>query len=201
MPVSVWVDVGGTFTDCILHDSSGRRETKVLSSGRIPAAIKSVVDRHTIELQAIPAADTDRFWRSANVSILNATDAASRLGAIVDQRASTIRLDQPIPESVANANSIRIEIDAGIEAPVLATHLLLGVPVDQTLPATDLRMGTTRGTNALLTRQGASTGLLVTKGFADILRIGEQDRPDLFALSISQASAVDRNRDRSARAT
>lgn len=49
-----------------------------------------------------------------------------------------------------------------------------------------VRMGTTVATNALLERQGAPTVLVVTRGFADILQIGHQDRPDIFDLKISK---------------
>mgnify|MGYP003328513335 FL=1 len=47
-----------------------------------------------------------------------------------------------------------------------------------------VKMGTTVATNALLERKGERTVLLITKGFADALRIGYQDRPDLFARNI-----------------
>ena len=47
-----------------------------------------------------------------------------------------------------------------------------------------VKMGTTVATNALLERKGARVLLLITKGFADLLRIGYQTRPDLFALHI-----------------
>jgi 5-oxoprolinase (ATP-hydrolysing) len=47
-----------------------------------------------------------------------------------------------------------------------------------------VRMGTTVTTNALLQRAGEPTVLVVTKGFRDLLRIGYQNRPDLFALEI-----------------
>ena len=40
--------------------------------------------------------------------------------------------------------------------------------------------GTTVATNTLLQRSGARTGLIVTKGFRDILQIGRQDRPHLY---------------------
>jgi len=43
-----------------------------------------------------------------------------------------------------------------------------------------VKMGTTVATNALLERQGDRTLLLVTRGFADALRIGYQARPRLF---------------------
>ena len=45
-------------------------------------------------------------------------------------------------------------------------------------------MGTTVATNALLERKGDRTLLLITEGFADLLRIGYQNRPKLFDLNI-----------------
>lgn len=42
--------------------------------------------------------------------------------------------------------------------------------------------GTTVATNALLERRGARTALITTQGFADVLEIGRQNRPDLYAL-------------------
>ena len=45
--------------------------------------------------------------------------------------------------------------------------------------------GFTVATNALLTRSGARTALLVTEGFEDMLAIGRQARPSLYALAPS----------------
>ena len=42
--------------------------------------------------------------------------------------------------------------------------------------------GTTVGTNALLTDNVAQVGLMTTRGFADVLHLGRQARPDLFDL-------------------
>ena len=42
--------------------------------------------------------------------------------------------------------------------------------------------GTTAATNALLERKGARTALLTTAGFADVIEIGRQNRPHLYAL-------------------
>jgi 5-oxoprolinase (ATP-hydrolysing) len=47
-----------------------------------------------------------------------------------------------------------------------------------------VKMGTTVGTNALLTGSGEPTLLVTTGGFADALEIGDQARPDIFALDI-----------------
>ncbi|MBO0826550.1 MAG: hydantoinase B/oxoprolinase family protein [Streptosporangiales bacterium] len=69
------------------------------------------------------------------------------------------------------------------DAAVAGIRQLLGVAPDRTVP-TDrvevVRMGTTVATNALLEHRGERTVLVVTKGFADALRIGYQDRPRIF---------------------
>ena len=49
-----------------------------------------------------------------------------------------------------------------------------------------IRMGTTVATNALLERKGAKTTLVTTKGFCDLLQIGNQSRPKIFDLEISK---------------
>lgn len=47
-------------------------------------------------------------------------------------------------------------------------------------------MGTTVATNALLERKGERTALLITKGFRDLLIIGNQARPKLFDLTVKK---------------
>ncbi|MDD3448820.1 MAG: hydantoinase/oxoprolinase family protein, partial [Gammaproteobacteria bacterium] len=64
---------------------------------------------------------------------------------------------------------------------------LLGVAGDAPIPAARIaavKMGTTVATNALLERKGEPTALVTTRGFRDALRIGYQNRPDLFDLAI-----------------
>ena len=53
-----------------------------------------------------------------------------------------------------------------------------------------IRMGTTVATNALLERKGEAMALVVTKGFADILEIGNQSRSDIFDLNIKSAQLL-----------
>ena len=76
------------------------------------------------------------------------------------------------------------ELDTGEEAPVLAIRNVLGLLPGDPLPPVSVKLGTTRGTNALLTRTGARTAFLTTRGFADVLLIANQDRPRLFDLDI-----------------
>src|SRR6266567_425196 len=53
----------------------------------------------------------------------------------------------------------------------------------------DLRVlvhGSTVATNAVLERKGVSNGLITTAGFRDVLEIGRQTRPKLYALNVQK---------------
>jgi 5-oxoprolinase (ATP-hydrolysing) len=70
---------------------------------------------------------------------------------------------------------------------------LLSVPPGAPIPAERIsvvRLGTTVATNALLERTGEPTVLVITAGFADALRIGYQERPDIFARQIIRPGMV-----------
>lgn len=51
-----------------------------------------------------------------------------------------------------------------------------------------IRMGTTVATNALLERKGERIALCVTRGFKDLLQIGNQARPNIFDLTVAKPS-------------
>ncbi|MEW5686706.1 MAG: hydantoinase B/oxoprolinase family protein [Pseudomonadota bacterium] len=75
------------------------------------------------------------------------------------------------------------------DAAVEAMRRVLGAAPGAPFPAervTSIKMGTTVATNALLERRGSRTLFVTTAGFADALRIGDQARPDLFALDIDR---------------
>ena len=55
----------------------------------------------------------------------------------------------------------------------------------------EVRLGTTVATNALLEHASEPVLLLLTSGLADLLRIGDQHRPDLFALRIERPQPLD----------
>jgi 5-oxoprolinase (ATP-hydrolysing) len=66
---------------------------------------------------------------------------------------------------------------------------LLGLAAAEPIPAgviEEVRLGTTVATNALLEHCGAPVLLLINRGFADLLTIGDQHRPDIFALAIER---------------
>ena len=69
-------------------------------------------------------------------------------------------------------------------APLEGIRRLLGIAADAAIPPCEVRMGTTLATNALLERRGVPCALAVTRGFGDLLAIGDQSRPELFALDI-----------------
>jgi 5-oxoprolinase (ATP-hydrolysing) len=71
-------------------------------------------------------------------------------------------------------------------APLEGIRALLGLEEGAPLPPVEVRMGTTLATNALLERGGIPTLLVANEGLADLPIIGDQTRPDLFALHIER---------------
>ncbi|MFG2325945.1 hydantoinase B/oxoprolinase family protein [Streptomyces sp. NPDC048568] len=79
------------------------------------------------------------------------------------------------------------------DAAVEGVRRLLGLDPDEPVPGDvihSVRMGTTVATNALLERTGERTALVITRGFRDALRIGYQNRPDLFVREIKLPEAL-----------
>jgi 5-oxoprolinase (ATP-hydrolysing) len=73
------------------------------------------------------------------------------------------------------------------DAAVQGIRDLLGLKSAEPIPAGligAVKMGTTVATNALLEHKGERTLLLTTRGFRDVLRIGYQARPKIFARHI-----------------
>ena len=74
------------------------------------------------------------------------------------------------------------------DATIHSIKQFLSIPKNKKIPTSlisEIKVGTTVATNALLERKGARTVLVVTKGFEDQLRIGYQNRPDIFARKIN----------------
>jgi len=79
------------------------------------------------------------------------------------------------------------------DAAIQGIRDVLGLGPNEPLPLhciEAVRMGTTVATNALLERKGTPTVLAITEGFRDQLRIGYQNRPDIFALKIELPELV-----------
>jgi 5-oxoprolinase (ATP-hydrolysing) len=75
-------------------------------------------------------------------------------------------------------------------APLAGIRHILGLSDHDPIPPCEVKMGTTIATNALLERKGRSHALLITRGFADVLQIGTQQRPDIFAIRIIKPSVL-----------
>ncbi|MCA9077847.1 MAG: hydantoinase B/oxoprolinase family protein [Planctomycetaceae bacterium] len=180
-----WIDVGGTFTDCVAQSPSAELTTfKTLSSGVIPG----VIDERRGSRQFV---DTQRsggpldFWRHYELRVIH-PDGEIDFVTTVERSTEhcVLTTTEPLPEWVTVGTSY--ELQSHEEAPILAIRSVLGLRLNQPIPTVSVRLGTTRGTNALLERTGARTGLITTRGFGDALLIGNQDRPRLFDLAIQK---------------
>jgi 5-oxoprolinase (ATP-hydrolysing) len=152
---------------------------KVLSTSAVRGRIAGTDRAGTVRLAAawdLPPG----FFRGFAFRLLG-SEAAAR--TVEDSEAGLLRLDGP-PLPGGDLAGAAFELRSPEEAPVLAARLVTRTPLAAELPEIALRLATTRGTNALLERKGAATALFITRGFADLLRIGTQQRPDLFALEI-----------------
>ncbi len=79
-----------------------------------------------------------------------------------------------------------VKVPSSDDAPLVGIRRLLGLAESDPIAACEVRLGTTLGTNALLERRGARSALLLTRGFGDLLELGDQTRPELFALEIKK---------------
>jgi 5-oxoprolinase (ATP-hydrolysing) len=73
------------------------------------------------------------------------------------------------------------------DAAIQGIRDIMGLSAHEPIPSEAIeviKMGTTVATNALLERKGDRVVLVITKGFKDALRIGYQNRPNIFARQI-----------------
>ncbi len=173
----LWIDTGGTFTDGLARDPAGHlHRTKVLSSARLRGQLTD--GRLTAAWLTAPIFDgyTMRIVETGETFVIQSLAIDGLL--VLDKL-------------IANGSGIQtVEVFTGEEAPVLAARLLTQTPLGQPFPALAMRLGTTKGTNALLERRGGRVALLVTEGFRDLLLIGTQQRPNLFQLAIPPAEIL-----------
>jgi 5-oxoprolinase (ATP-hydrolysing) len=182
-PWLISIDTGGTFTDCLAWDPAGNvSRVKVLSSSAL---------RATVRAQGTPsriAVDAPWLPRAAAAVGMEVREAGGPARAVIAFETSTSALHLDGPLSVAPGDII--ELSAREEAPILAARLATGTPVGGTLPPIAMRLGTTRGTNALLERRSGPVALFITRGFGDLLEIGDQQRRDIFALDIRKPAPL-----------
>ena len=173
---TVSADTGGTFTDIVARGPDGsRHEAKVLSTGVL-----------RLECFDWPGEDTARVAETdLPDGFLEGVSLARADAVVVGHDGDRLRFSDKVPGSPSV-----LEFETGLPAPLVGAHRVTGTPLRGELPPTKLRLATTRGTNALLEGTGANVALFVTKGFEDLLGIGDQTRPDLFALPVVKRATV-----------
>ncbi|MGE9289680.1 MAG: hydantoinase/oxoprolinase N-terminal domain-containing protein, partial [Puniceicoccales bacterium] len=164
-------DTGGTFTDIVAWSPSGDRfESKVLSTGNLRLRCLERVGERSMRVESRDLPD----------GFLNGVDLGE------GRRVLEFGGGYLTYEGAPLAEESLLEIETGLSAPVLGAYLVTQTPLAEALPPLSLRVATTRGTNALLEGKGARVTLVVSEGWEDLLRIGDQTRPDLFARPIPE---------------
>lgn len=175
------IDVGGTFTDCIGTDAQGTlRRIKVLSHGAIRGQGEVLPGSAAIAFRA--AWSFPEGWLTGFRFRWLSTGRETTVTGHFHQ--NHLHLEEEGPETGD------FELFTGEEAPILAARILTLTPPGQPLPPIHLKLGTTRGTNALLERKGAKVAFVTNAGFGDLPVIGDQQRPDLFALNIQKPTPL-----------
>lgn len=181
-PWKIWVDTGGTFTDCIAYTPKGEvRRLKVLSHGVLKGTVVGKLNEYSLQIKIFWAVSQDIFH---GFILRIGSTPKNYIIDRVELNTGLIYVSEPIQERITPGTPI--EISSGEEVPVFAARLLTETKLMDTFPKIELKLGSTRGTNALLERKGARTALLITKGFRDLLEIGTQQRPHLFVLEIQK---------------
>jgi len=178
----VFVDTGGTFTDLIAVDDSGKKHRKkILSNGTLRGSIIDWIDEKTLRVKENWELTAD-ILHGYTFSLLSEINQETTVTSF-DFKKKVLHLKAPY-ENHLRQPAISFELTAKEEAPVLAIRMVTGTPLNKTFPKIHLRLGSTKGTNALLEGKGAQLALFITKGFGDLLEIGTQQRPDIFSLNI-----------------
>ncbi|MFQ5413330.1 MAG: hydantoinase B/oxoprolinase family protein [Phycisphaerae bacterium] len=193
------IDVGGTFTDVVARRPDGGVVMhKLLSSGAVRGVAGAGTTTDRIQ-DAARVGDPDGHWVGYTLAVVDGAGGVIAESEVVgfDGRAGMLRLvpalavpADPPPHQDAAGTGVRFPVGCSYElrcaepAPVVAIRYVMGVRLGDPIGVVDVRLGTTRATNALLERSGARTALIATKGLGDMLTIGDQDRPKLFELNI-----------------
>jgi 5-oxoprolinase (ATP-hydrolysing) len=178
-----WIDVGGTFTDCLVRSPQGTISTfKLLSSGEFKGLGTGSGTTIVHDLEEAP----NDFFRGAFFEFLDGDGQSMNPPMeIQGNQGARLTLKTKLKDDFPDSTSYRIT--SSTPAPVLGIQWLAALVGASMSEKIVVKLGTTRGTNALLERQGADTLFVTTKGFGDVLEIGYQDRPNLFDLNIRRA--------------
>jgi N-methylhydantoinase A len=183
----IGIDIGGTFTDVCLWDGAALWSAKAPTTPEdLVRGVNAALDQLGVRSEAL---ETNR--RDAGATSAHRRDAGATpvLGCTAGDGAAgpgTGGVTGPDagaglrPDAGAGAGSdkgLTAEPDTGGAAGWAAASF-------------DVVQGSTVATNALLERKGVRAAFIATAGFADILRIGRQNRPRLYDLHVRKARPV-----------
>jgi 5-oxoprolinase (ATP-hydrolysing) len=183
-PWKLYIDTGGTFTDCIAIAPDGSLvRKKILSSSAIRGLARIPDSGKQVTLIGAEDDFPGDFFRGYRFRLLSMPEKE----ITIDRYSQELKaISQSVSGVCLHAGEHAFEILSPEEAPVFAARLITGTRLDEPLPPVMMRLATTKGTNALLERRGGKTLFLVTEGFKDLLHIRTQQRPDLFSLNIKK---------------
>ena len=182
-----WIDVGGTFTDCLAVSPEGQEHlAKVLSSGATKGTIQQWLSPSSF-VMAKRTGDGEDFWSGAAIRFFDAAghQVAESVVEVFEETTGEFYCES-VQSVEVRETAVSVELDLQLHAPVMAIRRILKLQSQTPLPVCRVHLATTRGTNALLTQTGAKTAFVTSKGFRDLLRIGDQARPHLFHLDIKK---------------
>jgi 5-oxoprolinase (ATP-hydrolysing) len=184
-----WIDVGGTFTDCICRRPDGTLSShKLLSSGAYRGQVAVGSNCRQIKFVSSSPFVAD-FFTGYTLRLEVAHNGKSLDAPLIeclivgyDPVGGYLTLDRDLVE--VPPLSTFFTLISGEPAPVTGIRYLMGLRLKDAVPEVEVRLGTTIGTNALLERRGTATAFVTTAGFGDVLDIAYQARPKLFDLVI-----------------
>jgi 5-oxoprolinase (ATP-hydrolysing) len=175
------IDTGGTFTDCIARDNFGTEyRTKILSNSTIRGEVIEHISGNKFKINQSWQLKRDILTDYLFLVLGDTFEARVKSFDVIN---SILEIDNFLPQLLQN-QIFSFALTANEEAPVLGARLITETNLYEQFPEIQMRIGSTKGTNALLELKGAKTAFIVTKGFKDLLVIGNQARPDIFALNI-----------------
>ena len=169
--------------------------------GQHSLTVSSLANRSTVALMA-SVSSSSSSTTSASSSSSSASADNGKFRFSIDRGGTFTDVYCQLPVDPAQPNTPRHTIlkllsvdpaypDAPREAirRILEQHTHTPHPADQPVDSSriaSIRMGTTVATNALLERKGERMAFVVTKGFRDLLWIGNQSRSKIFDLVIER---------------
>src|SRR4030095_2569685 len=141
-PWQIWIDTGGTFTDCLARDPSGRpHRAKVLSTSALRGRVTEQLDPVRVRVHQNWGA-VDDLIKGFSFRWMKHVNAVANVVRF-DSARSTIELDRPLGSQLFGRNTA-FEVKSADPAPVLAARLVTRTASGAVLPPIMMRLATTR---------------------------------------------------------